>query len=451
VSVLAPSSRGPGLELRILGVPVRLEVGFFVIAAYLGLGVGDLSLMALWIGVVTVSVLVHEGGHAVAMRLAGLRPRIVLQPFGGVTIGSGPLDGPHSIAVSLAGPLTALVLLGVPAWWIEHQPGAPSGTAGAAVTFLIWVNVFWSLANLLPIVPLDGGHITEILLGKRASLVTSVVVGAAAALLALWSGLVFAGLFAGLLAFASYGELRRPPPHRSTPALQERAEEAGRALRAGDYDRARRAAELLRTEEDPRPRAMGVEVEAWCRLAAGDREGAIRILRDLPEGQHPSGHLVYCLKDTGTDDVDLTVQAWRDGALAPPPLYARCVVARGSLGAVTDLLLANRSETGALGLAVLQHDLFHAGLLDASAWVGQRIVDEGQGDVALAAYNTACAHARAGRVTAALDALEAARTSGFADTELLDTDPDLTPLRHEPRFIDLRQGIGSHPTETRPT
>ena len=212
------------------------------------------------------------------------------------------------------------------------------------------------------------------------------------------------------------------------------------ALRAGDYDRARRAAEVLRTEEDPRPRAMGVEVEAWCRLAAGDRDGAVRILRDLPEGQHPSGHLVYCLKDTGTDDVDLTVQAWRDGALAPPPLYSRCLVARGSLGAVTDQLLADRS---ALGLAVLQQDLFHAGLFDAAAWVGQRIVDAGQGDIARAAYNTACAHARAGRVKEALAALETARTNGFADTELLDTDPDLTPLRHEQRFIDLRHGIGS--------
>lgn len=443
MSALGPTSKAPGLELRILGVPVRLEVGFFVIAAYLGLGVGDLSLMGLWIGVVTVSVLVHEGGHAVAMRLAGLRPRIVLQPFGGVTIGSGPLDGRRSIAVSLAGPLTALVLLGVPAWWIEQQSGDVTGTAGAAVTFVIWVNVFWSLANLLPIAPLDGGHISEILLGKRASLVTSVVVAAAAALVALWSGLVFAGLFAGFLAFASYRELRSPPPRRSAPARWERAEEAAVALRAGNYDRARPAAEGLRTAQDPRPRATGVEVEAWCRLAAGDRDGAVRILRDLPEGQHPSGHLVYCLQDAGTDDVNLTVQAWRDGALAPPPLYATCVVARGSLGAVTDLLLASRSETSALGLAVLQQDLFHAGLFDPSAWIGQRIVDAGRGDVALAAYNTACAHARAGRVTAALGALETARTNGFADTELLDTDPDLTPLRHEQRFIDLRQAIGS--------
>jgi tetratricopeptide (TPR) repeat protein len=52
-------------------------------------------------------------------------------------------------------------------------------------------------------------------------------------------------------------------------------------------------------------------------------------------------------------------------------------------------------------------------------------------------YNLACAYARTGRLEAAFTALGGALDAGFADASAFATDPDLEPLRADPRFAEL--------------
>jgi adenylate cyclase len=54
-------------------------------------------------------------------------------------------------------------------------------------------------------------------------------------------------------------------------------------------------------------------------------------------------------------------------------------------------------------------------------------------------YNGACFYARAGEVEKALDCLE--QSVRFIDTEWMDNDADLDPLREEPRFRALMAKI----------
>lgn len=70
------------------------------------------------------------------------------------------------------------------------------------------------------------------------------------------------------------------------------------------------------------------------------------------------------------------------------------------------------------------------------------------GDVPL--YGIACVHARAGRATKALDALELLSRLGFGDAELAAWDPDLRSLRADKRFQELLQGIRSRDRPTGP-
>ena len=76
--------------------------------------------------------------------------------------------------------------------------------------------------------------------------------------------------------------------------------------------------------------------------------------------------------------------------------------------------------------------------LDQERWkrvvrLGERIL-ELRSDLALVPYRVACAQARLGRREEALARLELAAANGFAGLVSIEGDPELDPLREEPRF-----------------
>ncbi|RPJ22967.1 MAG: hypothetical protein EHM33_22205 [Chloroflexi bacterium] len=233
------------LRFSVAGIPVRVHPLFWLIAILFGSS-GDLLLIPIWVGVIFVSILVHELGHALAFRRQGLSSQVVLHFAGGLTIpepvywGSGltnvALTANQQIFISLAGPgagflFAALVLGGVLAlggsvattWLLGFIPlplnaVMPFGgkVVTALVTMLLWVNVFWGLINLVPVYPLDGGSVMRNIFvqadpvdGVRKSLWLSVIAGAVVALggFFLFRSLFMALLF-GLLAFQSYQSLQ---------------------------------------------------------------------------------------------------------------------------------------------------------------------------------------------------------------------------------------------------
>lgn len=234
------------LRFSIAGIPVRVHPLFWLIALLFGAS-GDLLQLPIWVFVVFVSILIHELGHALAMRRHGQPSRIILHFAGGLTVpepvswGSGwanvALRSNQEIFISLAGPgagflLAALVAIGVTIsggsiitnwlFGVIPLPVAALMPIGGRVlsllvTMLLWVNVFWGLINLVPVYPLDGGNVSRSLLlkadpveGVRKSLWVSVIAGglvAVAGLLVLRS--IYMAFLFGLLAFQSYQSLQR--------------------------------------------------------------------------------------------------------------------------------------------------------------------------------------------------------------------------------------------------
>ena len=233
------------LRFSIAGIPVRVHPLFWLIALLLGSST-DLLQLPIWVFVVFVSILIHELGHALAMRRYGQPSRIILHFAGGLTVpepvswGSGwanvSLRPNQEIFISLAGPgagflLAALVVVGatisggsiITNWLfgVIPLPVAALMPIGGRilsllVTMLLWVNIFWGLINLLPVYPLDGGNVSRYLLlqadpieGVRKSLWISVIAGglvAIAGLLILRS--IYMAFLFGLLAFQSYQSLQ---------------------------------------------------------------------------------------------------------------------------------------------------------------------------------------------------------------------------------------------------
>lgn len=147
---------------KVLGFPVHVGYSALLIALWIGwtFGEGQLANAAVFSAVMFGSILVHELGHAVVGQRLGLRPTgIVLHGFGGLcTYGRAP-NAKQGVVSAAAGPGAGL-LLGLIALAIQVAFG---GLLPPQVRWMLgWViqiNLFWSLFNLVPLYPLDGGHV----------------------------------------------------------------------------------------------------------------------------------------------------------------------------------------------------------------------------------------------------------------------------------------------------
>ena len=228
---------GLTVKLRLAGIPLRIKPSFLVVVCLLGMPivryptVEPLELigrLAIWVGVVLVSVVIHELGHALLARRFGAEAAMELWALGGLTTWqpvSRPITPVRRAAIAAAGSALGVVVGGAvyPLW---KMAGPPVGLVSLALGWIVWVNLGWGLINWLPIRLLDGGHIfrgvIDALWPKRSERVANLFFlfsSGAAAIVAFRLRFPIAGLFA---AFMLIMEVRlllgaaprtgRPPP-----------------------------------------------------------------------------------------------------------------------------------------------------------------------------------------------------------------------------------------------
>lgn len=441
---------GRGLGFRVAGIPVTIDPTFLLVAVMLGLGVRTGGLLVSWVVIVVGSVLLHELGHAFAFRRYGKEPSILLQGMGGLTSAAGELTPARDVVVSLSGPLTGLVLLGLPALYLRQTAHNLSPNWHAVLSDVVFVNLAWSVLNLLPVLPLDGGRVSAALwsLGtkgqgmRQAHLLSAVVAGAGAAY-AFASGYLFAALFGGF--FCAYNVSRLSAGRNQN--LQQQVVGGWHALQADRPDPAAAAAAAEAVLRD-RPSALVMtqaqELLAWSRLAAADGAGARHAIERVASGYQIDPFLLAALDlDAGnrTDAVDRLAAGYAIGRFGPGTARAADAAARAELDrAVADRLLAPGGP-GPDALAQFAVHLHAAGRYRQSIEAGTRALEGGAQNPGRVAYNLACSEARAGDPDAAAGWLERATTAGFADAALLETDPDLSSLRGTARFRALQERL----------
>ncbi len=225
------------LRFSVFGVPVRVHPMFWVMSLLFGARPNTPPAdVLMWVGVVFVSVLIHELGHALTSRAYGSQSWIVLYSFGGLAMHDPPVrQWSRRIAILFAGPLAgfafaaviALALLAAghrvefgytPPFGLHWDTDIADERAWRLVWMLFFVNIYWGLVNLLPVFPLDGGQITRTVFlqfgggeGLKQSLWLSIAVAGSVVLYALsqQSRSFFLPLFFGYLAYQSYQELQQ--------------------------------------------------------------------------------------------------------------------------------------------------------------------------------------------------------------------------------------------------
>ena len=248
--------RGTGYDLRFSlgGVPVTISPFFWVTAALLGwtwldVEPGGPANLIVWVLCVLVSILLHEFGHALAMKYFGHQPEVVLHHFGGYATYRGRRQETywHSLLISAAGPaiqfvfffliiagslamieqdlnwaaiLTPEELVGggsiVPVLMVRTGVVEFGSPQFAAVSSLLFVNFYWPLLNLLPVLPLDGGRILWAILGLAKieepgdwAVKVSVGIGIVAAAYFLLGGRFIAGAMFAFMAMENYRSLQK--------------------------------------------------------------------------------------------------------------------------------------------------------------------------------------------------------------------------------------------------
>lgn len=234
------------LRFTLAGIPVRVSAWFWVAAMLFGWGAcrslagGDqrelLRYLVIWIGAVFVSILIHEMGHALAYRAFGQSTHVVLYHFGGLTAPTmwgrrGARRPEQQFLISAAGPfaqlafaagLVALLKAGgyavpFPLADLGERLGLDAGRqmesrfAFALVWFLLQVNIFWPILNLMPVPPLDGGQMVReglLTIGVRdASQIANVVGMGVGGLVAWWAysrGEPYLGIMFAMLAVSCF-------------------------------------------------------------------------------------------------------------------------------------------------------------------------------------------------------------------------------------------------------
>jgi Zn-dependent protease len=156
------------LHFRLFGFPVRVHPFFWLLAALFAYPTWESlgpQYFIIWVGVLFVSILIHELGHGLAYRFYGARSHLVLHGFGGLAIPWTAIRGRgRRILVSLAGPAAGFILAGL-VWGTAHlfdwANPERSRLLHELYVWLILVNVGWGVINLLPVYPLDGGQVCQ--------------------------------------------------------------------------------------------------------------------------------------------------------------------------------------------------------------------------------------------------------------------------------------------------
>jgi Zn-dependent protease/predicted transcriptional regulator len=164
-----------GTDIKV-HVTFLLLVGWWALMGYQEAGTsgavsGALSLLALF-----ACILLHEFGHILMARRFGVRtPDVILLPIGGVArLERIPDEPKQELLIALAGPAVTLAIIVVlyailratagPVNLFQLTPETPF------LAFLVAVNIYLLLFNLIPAFPMDGGRVLRALLASRLGL-----------------------------------------------------------------------------------------------------------------------------------------------------------------------------------------------------------------------------------------------------------------------------------------
>ncbi len=198
-------------------IPIHIHPLFWLLAGMIG-WIQSKSFIGilLWIVIVFISVLIHELGHASMAVAFKQNPRIDLVAFGGLTSYNGKtLKLYQQFLVVLNGPIFGFLLFLFATLILKLQLSSNEMFVYFFRVLQI-VNLFWSIVNLFPVLPLDGGQLLRIVLegifgikGIRYALFFGMLLAGIVSLFFIYSRQFLIGALFFLFAFQSFDSWKK--------------------------------------------------------------------------------------------------------------------------------------------------------------------------------------------------------------------------------------------------
>jgi Zn-dependent protease len=435
--------------MKVFGIPVKVDFTFLLVVAMLASSrLKDPVFLVEWLFVVFISILIHELGHALACRRFGLSPQITLYAMGGLTSWSDNIrvSPPKNIAISLAGPFAGFLFFGV-VYLSSSIPGVMDSEFGQQLYLdLMRVNLFWGFVNLLPVLPLDGGHvigsIEEWVSKRTGGLIApslSIIVAGGIALWAFSGGSLFIAIMMGVFVWINLSALIQQYQTYRDRRLHSPLEQAQESFKNRDGAAVvSQAHEIFKSAGSDAVKCSAQQLLVQGLILEKNLEEAKKELIRLQAVYGPDA-LLQALIGFETDQLPLPLieyayQSSQSSGLRM--IYAHALIGARRFQEAMPLIADSHLTQYAAGLyALMQTKAFEAGEFDISAQAGVLAIERGGGPHI--AYNIACAHARAGRIDQGLGWIKRAVDAGYSDFDALKKDPDLGALRDHPEFIQM--------------
>lgn len=343
--------------------------------------------MLIWAGIVFFSVLIHEYGHALTALFFKQHVHIDLLAFGGLTHRHGKkLKKWQEFLVTFNGPLAGMlfcIFVYLPLVFIEPTQ---DGLLNYALRSTIIINIFWTVLNLLPIQPLDGGHLLSITLeaifglkGLKIALFISIVLAALMTIAGFAYNQLFIGIIFFMFTFENYRLWKNSLPLTDLDqdsVLQNMLKSAKKEMDSGNIE------EALNLFEQVRDVAKGGIIYSTA------TESVAEILYQL--GKYEEGYLK---------------------------------------------LLPISSKLTPEGLKLFQKLSFHSAHFDSAAKSGERTYQFFPSDEV--ALMNSLSYASLGSVNPAIGWIQCAIRDGLPNIKAILTKTEFDPIRSDPQFRAL--------------